>query len=134
MERPHPQGGTALAAVCGGFTRAGEPCNARAAPGRKWCFNHDPDRRDERRRNASRAGKTKPNAELKELRELLKDLTAQVLSGEVRSSVGAVVCQITHARIKLVEIERRLREEEELAERIAALEAREAHDRTGRRW
>jgi hypothetical protein len=49
-------------------------------------------------------------------------LAADVLSGEVGRSEAAVVNQILNTRARLIELERKIREQEELEERLAALE------------
>jgi hypothetical protein len=46
-------------------------------------LQHDPNRAAERRRNASRGGRSKANAEIAGLKAQLKKLAADVLSGEV---------------------------------------------------
>ncbi len=109
-------------ARCAGLTAKGDQCMASAAPGAKWCFNHDPDRAEERTRNASRAARSKPNKTLKDLHGLLEDLTGRVISGDLETSRGAVANQLITTRIKLFEYERRLKETEELEERLALLE------------
>jgi len=49
-------------------------------PGQSHCYAHDPTRAEERRRNASRGGKSKSaGGELPDLKKQLKDLAADVL-------------------------------------------------------
>lgn len=45
-------------ARCQGIKRDGGRCTLSVPPGVQWCFNHDPALAPERRRNASRAGKS----------------------------------------------------------------------------
>jgi hypothetical protein len=71
---------------------------------------------------ASRAGSSKGGTEIAELKKQLKELAADVLSGEVGRSEAAVVNQILNTRARLIELERKIREQEELEERLAALE------------
>jgi hypothetical protein len=52
----------------------------------------------------------------------LEELAADTLQGEVERGVAAVVNQIIGSRLRLVELERKIREQEELEERLAALE------------
>jgi hypothetical protein len=49
-----------MSPLCQGSTRTGERCNVSVSPGVTHCYNHDPTRAEERRRNASRAGKSRP--------------------------------------------------------------------------
>ena len=56
-------------------------------------------------------------------RSSLKELAADVLSGDVGRSEAAGVNQILNTRARLIELERKIREqEEELEERLEALE------------
>jgi hypothetical protein len=91
--------------------------------GVQWCFNHDPARSGERRRNASRAGRTRGTGEISDLKKQLKDLAADVLGGEVPRSDAAVVNQILNTRARLIELERKIREQEVFEERLEALES-----------
>lgn len=109
-------------ARCAGLTAKGDQCMASAAPGAKWCFNHDPARAEERTRNASRAARSKPNKATKDLHELLEDLTERVISGELETSRGAVVAQLINTRIRLLGHELKVKEVVELEERLALLE------------
>jgi len=57
-----------------------------------------------------------------ELKGQLADLYAAVLDGRTEPKVGAVAAQIANVRARLVETELRVREAEELEERISQLE------------
>jgi len=89
----------------------------------RYCWAHDPANADKRRRMASRAGSSKGGGEIAEIKKQLKDLAADVLSGEVGRSEAAVVNQILNTRARLIELERKIREQEELEERLEALES-----------
>ena len=91
-------------------------------PGQTHCYSHDPRRAEERKRNASRGGKSKGHSEISDLKKQLKDLAADVLSGDVGRSEAAVVNQILNTRARLIELERKFREQEELEIRLEALE------------
>jgi hypothetical protein len=91
-------------------------------PSQTHCYQHDPKRAEERRRNASRGGKSKGNPKLARLDKQLEDLAADTLEGKVERGVAAVVNQIINTKTRLVELERKIREQEELQERLAALE------------
>jgi hypothetical protein len=109
-------------AVCAGIKRDGTRCSATVPPGVEWCYGHDPRRSEERRRNASRAGRASSNREIKELKDQLSRLYADVLAGRVPTAAGAVANQIINTRARLIEVERRIRETEELEARIEELE------------
>ncbi|MBA3472830.1 MAG: hypothetical protein M3491_12160 [Actinomycetota bacterium] len=80
---------------------------------------------------ASRAAKSKPNREIRDLKKQLEDLAAGVLDGTVERGNAVVVNQIINTRARLIELERRAKEVEELETRLAALEER---TQGGRSW
>jgi hypothetical protein len=49
---------------CAGIKRDGGRCAVVVGPGQSHCYAHDPTRAEERRRNASRGGRTRGNGEL----------------------------------------------------------------------
>ena len=57
-----------------------------------------------------------------DLDKQLEGLAAGVLEGSVERGLGAVVNQIINTRIRVVEVERKLKDQEDLEERLAALE------------
>ncbi|MDP9477600.1 MAG: hypothetical protein M3R38_18260 [Actinomycetota bacterium] len=75
-----------------------------------------------RRRNASKAARSKPSRELATLKGRLSDLYADVREGRLDPKVGAVVNQILNTSVRVVNLERDLREQDELAARIEELE------------
>jgi hypothetical protein len=81
---------------------------------------------------ASRAAKSKPSREIRDLKKQLEDLAADVLAGSVERADAAVVNQILNTRARLIELERKVREEEELLMRIEQLE--QAQEQKGGRW
>jgi hypothetical protein len=91
-------------------------------PSQTHCYQHDPARAEDRRRNASKGGRTRGSGEISDLKAQLKKLATNALAGDVERGVAAVVNQILNSRIRLVELERKIREQEELEERLEALE------------
>jgi hypothetical protein len=124
-------------AVCAGIKRSGGRCTVSVESGQTYCHHHDPDRAEQRKWAASRAGKSKPSRELQEIKTLLKDLTARALFTEhtetLNTGPAAVANQLKNTRLRAVELERKIREQEELLERIEMLEQVQEH-RGGRRW
>jgi hypothetical protein len=124
-----------LTRQCGAITRVGGRCTASVPPGADWCFNHDPARQDERRRNASKAARSKPGSrEIKDLKKQLEDLAAGVLDETVKRANAAVVNQILNTRARLIELERKVKETEELEARLDALEQAQTPKGGNRRW
>jgi hypothetical protein len=108
---------------CAGRKEDGSPCERIVGASQTHCYSHDPERAAERRRNASRGGRSKANAEIAGLKAQLKKLAADVLSGEVERGAATAVNQIINSQARLLELERKIKETEELEARLEALEA-----------
>jgi hypothetical protein len=93
------------------------------------CWAHDPKNAEKRRKGQSRGGRGKPSREIRDLKRELERLAKDVLTGEVDKGTGAVVNQIMHTRLRAVELERKVKETDELEERIEQLE-----QKGGERW
>jgi hypothetical protein len=121
-------------AKCAGSKRDGSPCTATVETLQRYCWWHDPAHAAQRRRNASRAGKSKPNREIAAIKTLVEDLTNRVIGAEgtepLPASAGAVAAQLINTRLRAIELERKIKETEELEERISALEG----SKGGQRW
>jgi hypothetical protein len=109
-------------AVCRATKRNGEPCTLPANRPQGLCWAHDPKNAERRRKGASRGGRAKANRELPAIKALLEDLTERVLSGELETGRAAVANQLVNTRLRAIEQERRIKETEELEERMEALE------------
>jgi hypothetical protein len=117
-------------ARCPAIKASGERCKGDAIPGAGWCFSHDPGRAAERRRNASKGGKLggrgRGSGELAEIKTLLTNLTDRVLGGEgveaLETGRAAVANQLVNTRLRAVELERKIKETDELEARIEELE------------
>jgi hypothetical protein len=120
-------------ARCQGIKRDGGRCTASVPEGSQWCFNHDPAHAGERKRNAARAGKSRPNREILDIKVLLGDLTERVLEGDLPTSIAAVANQLINTRLRAIEAERRVKETEELEERIERIEAK-TNPKGANRW
>ena len=108
---------------CAGIKRDGGRCAVVVGPGQSHCYQHDPDKADERHRNASRGGRSKARGgELPGLKKQLRDLAADVLEGKTETGRAAVVNQIYNSIIRAIEQERKNYETGELAERMEAFE------------
>jgi hypothetical protein len=110
-------------------------------PDAEWCYSHHPDYAEERQRRASKAGRTggrgRPASELSEVKTLLADLINRVLKAEgaedLETGRAAVANQLINTRLRAIEVERKVKETDELAERIEALE-RTSEAGGGKRW
>ena len=99
-----------------------------------YCYQHDPKRAEERRRNASRAARSKPSRELLGIKQRLSDLADDVLASEVDRGVGAVASQILNVYLRAVSVELKAREQLELTERLETLEEALEQQKGDRRY
>jgi hypothetical protein len=122
---------------CTAIKASGERCKGRAIEGSEWCWNHNPDHADERRRHGAKGGKRggrgRPQAELANIKERLSELADDVLEEKVDRGVGAVVSQILNVYLRAVSVELKVREQTEIIERLEALEEGLEQNR-GSRW
>ena len=100
----------------------GSPCERIVGASQSYCYAHDPSNADKRRRDAAKAGRSKPSRELVGIKQRLSDLADDVLTGEVERGVGAVASQILNVYLRAVSVELKVREQLELTERLGALE------------
>ncbi len=113
--------------VCSGIKAAdGGRCRAQAMRNSQYCIGHDPDQAEARRRRASKGGKRggrgRPQAELAEVKSILRGLAGSVLKGTTDRQDAAVVGQLLNTVIRAVSVELKAREQLELIERLEALE------------
>jgi hypothetical protein len=126
------EGGRLLEGQCRAIKANRERCRGAATTPNGYCWAHDPENAEQRRRTASKGGKGKPSREIRDLKKQLEDLAESVLSGEVDRGVAVVVNQILNTRARLIELKRKIRKQEEILERIEQLE--ELHKGGGSRW
>ena len=118
---------------CQAFKRDGTPCTLPARSGNGTCWAHDPANAEQRRKAASKAGKTKPSAELHQVKRQLRNIAENVLEGKITTAKGSVAAQVLGVYLRAVEQERRQRELEDLEARITVLEEHGPDYRGGRR-
>ena len=116
-------------AHCSGIKADGGRCKAQAISDSQWCFSHHPEYELARRRRASKGGKrggrgrSHPGtAELLKLQKQFESLGEKVLKGEVDRAAAAVTIQSWQAARACIVASARLRELEEVEERLDALE------------
>ena len=120
---------------CAGIKRDGGRCTAVVGGSQTHCYQHDPNRAEERKRNASRAARSKPSRELANIKERLADLAEDVLEGRQDKGVAAVASQVLNVYLRAVNVELKAREQLELIERLEAFEEALEHNGSGgRAW
>jgi hypothetical protein len=107
---------------CSAINENGERCKGISATGSDFCPAHDPARAEDRRKAASKAARARHDPEIKRIKGLLRELYAKVLQGEVGRQAAAVANQIANTQLRAIELERRVREQDELEERVDELE------------
>ena len=123
-----------MAVRCSGITRSGSRCQRSAEGPNGLCWAHDPTNADQRRRLASRAGKSKPDRELAAIKQRLLDLAEAVLEERVDKGVGAVASQVLNVYLRAVSVEVKLTEQLELVDRLEQLEETLNQSQGGSRW
>ncbi len=118
---------------CGFVKEDGRPCERIVPASQELCYSHDPARQEERRRNAARGGRAKASGEIRRVKANLQALADATLEGAVDKGVAAVTGQIWNIYLAAVRTELKVKEVEELEERVAALESREPNT-GGRRY
>ena len=122
--------------ICSGIRADGGRCKAQAMRNSEWCINHHPDYEQERRRRASKGGKRggrgRPSVELASLREENANIRRRLLDGELLPNVAAVAVQSINTDIRALGAAMKAREQEELLERLEALE--QSREGGRRRW
>lgn len=88
-----------------------------------FCTAHDPERASERRRNAQRGGRTRPNQEIKALKEEIREMIADVKSGDVDRADASVVFQGYRVLRDFIQLERDVSMIPELTDRLEALKS-----------
>jgi hypothetical protein len=123
-----------LAVRCAGTKRDSSPCTATVEPPHRFCWWHDPANADKRRKAASKAGKSKPSRELAGIKQRLSDLADDVLEGRQERAVAAVASQVLNVFLRAVSVELKVREQQEITERLEELETLLEQRREERRY
>src|SRR5829696_3486713 len=108
--------------VCSGIKRDGSRCTATVETPQEYCWWHDPANADKRRRAASKGGKGGGGKEIRDLKRRISEVVETVLEGSQDRGRAAVAIQGFNALRGVLELERRIKEQEEILERIESLE------------
>ena len=113
---------------CSFIKAGGEQCRGIATGGAALCYAHDPARAEERSRHASKAGRTGGNgrssglSETAEAKRYIRVLVSKLLKGEVERDVATAAFMGLGTLARYIELERKIREQDEVLERLEALE------------
>lgn len=117
---------------CSAITRGGERCKLDATNG-SYCWSHNPENAGARKQRARRGGKARGAGELSEIKRTIRETVDGVLDGSIERGAGAVAFQGFNTLLKSIEVERKIREQEELEERLEALERQQQEQKGGSR-
>src|SRR5215208_3798158 len=111
-------------------------CRRIVSAEQKYCYSHDPLRAGERKRNAARGGRAKASGELGRIKARLHTLADMVEEGQMDRADAAVISQVWGTYLRAVSVELKAREQQELLERLEALETLQSQAKTGgsSRW
>jgi hypothetical protein len=124
---------------CSFIKAGGERCKGIATGGATLCYAHDPAYAAQRSANARKAGKvggngrSSPTSDVTEARAYTKGLISRLLKGDLPRDIAATAFMGINTLIRVIEMERRIKETDELEVRIEALEARQRLE-AGRNW
>jgi hypothetical protein len=111
-------------ALCRATKRDGTPCTVAANSPDGYCWAHSPRNAEQRRRAARRAGSARPGKEITRMKEAVRVVIAKVEGGELERNSAAVMLQGYRVLKDLLELERKVREQEDVLARLATLEGR----------
>jgi hypothetical protein len=103
---------------CAGKKGDGIPCERIVSASQEYCYAHDPAFAEDRKRAASKAARSpatsRSSREIRQIKGRLEDLYGAVLEGSVTRQAAAVANQIANTQLRAIELERRIREQDEL--------------------
>ncbi len=106
---------------CRATKRDGTDCTLPAKGPDGYCWAHSPQHAEERRRAASKAGRSRPSTEVRTIKEEIKTVISEVKAGELDRNDAAVMIQGYRVLKDFIALERQLRETDELAAEIEEL-------------
>jgi len=98
--------------LCAGIKWDGGRCTTVVKPPQTHCYQHDPDRAEERRRNASRAGRSAGGRDIRDLKRRISEVVDAVLEGSQDRGRAAVAIQGFNALRGVLDLERKVKETE----------------------
>ena len=111
---------------CAGQKSDGTPCERIVGSSQQYCYAHDPAFAEDRKRAASKAARSpakgRSTSEIRQIKGRLEDLYTAVLEGRAERAAAAVANQIANTQLRAIELERRVREQDELEGRLDEVE------------
>lgn len=113
---------------CIATTQYDRSCQKPPQPGKDVCWSHDPENAEARKRLARAGGvavRSPAALEIQELKEELRGLATDVKEGKLAPAHATVLNQLLNTVLRAIAEDRKVRETEELEERVARLEEKE---------
>lgn len=114
---------------CAAITRAGERCKAEATHGSygSYCWSHAPETAEARKQRARRGGQAGGNGrpgvgDVAQVRQEIRGVLSGVLRGQIERSTGSVMFQGFNTLLRAFEVERKIKETDELEPRLIEIE------------
>jgi Family of unknown function (DUF5763) len=117
-----------LFSQCRANKRGGERCTLPAKGADGYCWAHSPEHASERRRAASKAGKSKPSREVRTIKDEIKEAIAGVKDGSLDRNIARAMFTGYSVLLEYIKLERGVYVEEQLAARLDALKHDERED------
>ena len=117
---------------CSAITVSGERCRGVPIRGSDLCAAHHPQTQARRRAGARRGGRSRGVTEIVDIKAELRDVISEARSGSIERGRAAVLAQLYGVLLRGLEVERKIREVDELEERLQALEETHAQRSGGR--
>jgi hypothetical protein len=128
-------------AKCAAIKADGQRCKGEATPGSEWCYSHDPANAVARKRNARKGGKSGGNGrpggagdEIVKIKEWLRGLASGVLNEKIEVSKAYAVNALLSTQLRAIELERKIKETDELEKRIVELEQIQRETEAQKEW
>ncbi len=112
---------------CLGTKRDNSPCTVTVEPPQTYCWWHDPKNAAERRRAASRGGRSRPSREVRTIKEEIRDVITGVKDGSLDRNTARAMFSGYSVLLDYIKLERGVYLEEELAARLEALKGERTH-------
>jgi hypothetical protein len=112
---------------CSGIKADGSRCTQSVEPPETYCWHHTPKRAEERRRAASRGGRSRPSTEVRTIKEEIKTVITDVKTGDLDRNDAAVMIQGYRALKDFIALERGIRVEDELAAELEEIRRERGH-------
>ena len=123
-----------MSSICRATKRNGKPCTLSATTQDGLCWAHSPANAAHRKEIAAKGGKGRTGGKLKELEAKLETLYEGIEGGQIDRGTGAVLNQVLNTSVRLVEVQHKLSELEELERQVEGIIAADkAQGRSGYR-